>query len=599
MTRALFAIAVFAIAIAWGATAAAQYEPPPPPPVDPAAPVDPAPPAPPAAPAEQPAAPVEPPVAPVEPVPPVVVAPAPQPAPQPETTLVSAAESRAPAATSATAKSDPSEWDRWFGGKFMDTRITFVFTDDNTLAGPEDRSPQPGFFNVDDEQFYEGLDSEKRGRENETQLVLYKRMPSYFHRLDAEAALVLEASIGIDDTQIGDDGSYLKLNLYTQRDDFDGDNVSLTLFPVDSQRMLLGYTYDITWGGEGIFPNNPGLVPGARLRYDFNVGETHEGYAYAGVKTAQLLNQAIDETQTYYGALGGGGIGITKWLGFDLCGGYFQRGAFPPQSYTDTSEEGGETESEGIGGKTMDAFGGSTRIVLHHGMPIQDSVDFRLYKVTPDAGQIIGATQAYDGGVAWSLSGEYTLVAQSLIKFDEANSSEYVPSSAAAVNGKFRLARARFHADFVYRDLSYVVFDIPGVFPYHGFPKGADARPEWFFAVGADYFFETSRLTPGVIFAYKRPAVLSITDSEGLDHNSVYRSVEDMEILPPDQKSFDILSFKATLKWDVAQFLAFVGEVRYTLDKNKSKIGANNVRVFEEKNVTNQLGFALLAQAKW
>jgi hypothetical protein len=578
---------------AWGTVAAAQYEPPPPPP-----PVDPAvQPAPPSAPADPlPAAPAEPPVAPAapaEPAPPTV-------APAPAPTLTAAAEaSSVPAATSAAAKSEPSEWDRWFGGKFMDTRITFVFTDDNVLAGPEDRSPQPGFFNVDDEQFYEGLDSEKRGRENETQLVLYKRMPSYFHRLDAEAALVLEASIGIDDTQIGDDGSYLKLNLYTQRDDFDGDNVSLTLFPVDSQRMLLGYTYDITWGGEGIFPNNPGLVPGARLRYDFNVGETHEGYAYAGVKTAQLLNQAIDETQTYYGALGGFGVGITRFLSFDLCGGYFQRGAFPPQSYTDMSEEGGETVSEGIGGKTMDAFGGSTRIVLHHGMPIQDSVDFRLYKVTPDAGQIIAATQKYDDGVALSLSGEYTVVAQSLIKFDEANSSEYVPSSAAAVSGKIRFSRARFHADFVYRDLSYVVFDIPGVFPYHGFPSAADVRPEWFFAIGADYFFETPRLTPGLIFAYKRPAVYSITDTEGVDHNSVYRSVEDMEILPAGQKPFDILSVKATLKWDVAQFLAFVGEVRYTLDKNKSKIGDGNIRVFEEKNVTNQFGFALLAQAKW
>ncbi|MCK9460380.1 MAG: hypothetical protein M0R80_12145 [Proteobacteria bacterium] len=584
MRRALLASGAFALALAWSGIAAAQYEPPPPPPPPP---VDPAAPAPPEAmqPAEPPPAPAP------EPLPAPTPEPPPAPPPPPP--------APPPPPPPPPPKSEPSEWDRWFGGKFMDTRLTFVFTDDNTLAGPEDRSPQPGFFNVDDEQFYEGLDSEKRGRENETQLVLYKRMPSYFHRLDAEAALVLEMAIGIDDTQIGDDGSYLKLNLYTERDDFDGDNVSLTLFPVDSQRMLLGYTYDITWGGERIFPNNPGLVPGARLRYDFAVGGTHEGYVYAGVKTAQLLNQAIDERQTYYGALGGFGVGITKWLSFDGSGGYFQRGAFPPQSYTDTSEDGDAEDATGIGGKTMDAFGGSARIVLHHGLPIQDSVDFRLYKVTPDAAQIIGATQAYDGGFAFSLSGEYTLVAQSLIKFDDANSSEYVPSSAAAVSGKLRLARARFHADFVHRDLAYVVFDIPGVFPYHGFPGGADARPEWFFAVGADYFFETSRLTPGLIFAYKRPAVYSITDSEGVEHNSVYRSVEDMEILPSGQEPFDILSFKATLKWDVAQFLAFVGELRYTLDKNKSKIGEDNTREWEKKNVTNQLGFALLAQAKW
>ena len=149
----------------------------------------------------------------------------------------------------------------------------------------------------------------------------------------------------------------------------------------------------------------------------------------------------------------------------------------------------------------------------------------------------------------------------------------------------------------MYRDLSYVVFDIPGVFPYHGFPGGADTRPEWFFAVGADYFFETPRLTPGVIFAYKRPAVYSIVDADGVEHNSVYRSVEDMEILPPGEEPFDILSVKATLKWDVAQFLAFVGELRYTLDNNKSKIGTDNARMFDETNVVNQHGVATVAHA--
>jgi hypothetical protein len=506
----------------------------------------------------------------------------------------------APQTPSAQAAAGgPSEWDRWFGGKFMDTRVTFVFTDDNVLSGPRDRSPQAGFFNVNDEQFYEGLDSEKRGRENETQLVLYKRMPSYFHRLDAEAALVLQMEVGNEDTNIGDNGSYLKLNVYTQRDDFDGDNVSITFFPVDSQRMLLGYTYDITWGGERIFPNNSGTVPGARLRYDFNVGELHEGYAYAGVKTAQLLNQAIDEKQTYYGGLGGFGLNLTRWLGFDLSGGYFQRGAFPPQSYGgDTSEEG-DTVAGGIGGKTMDAFGGSGRVVLHHGMAIADSVDFRLYKVVPDLGQVIAAPQLYDAGVAWSLSGEYTFVDQSLIEFDSTNSSEYVPSMAAAINAKLRIAKARFHGDFIFRDLSYVVFDIPGVFPYHGFPNGATITPEWFFAVGADYFFETPHLTPGVIFAYKNPAAYKGVGESGEEGTLVYRSGEDVEALPSEQKPYDIMSVKATLKWDVAQFFAIVGELRYTLDKNKSKIGANNERVFEDSNVTNELGFALLAQAKW
>ena len=223
----------------------------------------------------------------------------------------------------------PSEAERWFGGDFMDTRVTFVFSDNNVLAGPKDSSPGVGA-DAPDNEFYENLQTEKTGYETETELVLYKRMPSYFHRLDAEAALVLELQSWVDDqwqneVRIGDNGSYLKLNFYTKRDDFDGDNISLTMFPMDSQRFLLGYTYDITWGGEKIFPNNSGQVPGARLKYDFNVKEDHQGYIFAGFKTANLYNGDISERQTYYGVLAGFGVGITRFLNWEMNGGYFQR----------------------------------------------------------------------------------------------------------------------------------------------------------------------------------------------------------------------------------------------------------------------------------
>ncbi len=150
----------------------------------------------------------------------------------------------------------------------------------------------------------------------------------------------------------------------------------------------------------------------------------------------------------------------------------------------------------------------------------------------------------------------------------------------------------------MYRDLSYVVFDIPGVFPYHGFAKDADVSPEWFISAGLDYYFETPHLTPGLIFGYKRPATYSVKDADNVVHNYVYRDDEDMEILPAGQDAFDIMTLKGTIKWDVAPFFSVVGELRYTLDKNMSKKKGDD-RIFHDGNVTNQLGFALLAQAKW
>ena len=32
-----------------------------------------------------------------------------------------------------------------YAGDFIDSRITFIFSDDNIFAGPEDFSPQPDF----------------------------------------------------------------------------------------------------------------------------------------------------------------------------------------------------------------------------------------------------------------------------------------------------------------------------------------------------------------------------------------------------------------------------------------------------------------------
>jgi len=487
----------------------------------------------------------------------------------------------------------PSEAERWFGGDFMDTRVTFVFSDNNVLAGPKDSSPGVGA-DAPDNEFYENLQTEKTGYETETELVLYKRMPSYFHRLDAEAALVLELQSWVDDqwqneVRIGDNGSYLKLNFYTKRDDFEGDNISLTMFPMDSQRFLLGYTYDITWGGEKIFPNNSGQVPGARLKYDFNVKEDHQGYVFAGFKTANLYNGDISERQTYYGVLAGFGVGITRFLNWEMNGGYFQRGSF---------DRGSELD-----GQSIDAFGGSTRLALHQGIPVKESVDFRLYKNTPEASTIITDTQEYDGGISWSLSGEFTTVAQTLLLFEDMDDSKMDPAKAAGVNGRFLWGNARFHADFIYRDLSYVLFNVPGFIPYVTTPRDADVVPEWFIALGVDYFFKIPRLTPGLVFAYKQPAMFSVDTDNGVV-NVVVRDENDRETMPIGENAYDIIAAKATLKWDVAPFFAVVGELRYTLDNNKTKYKRMEeetglVREFDEKHVTNRLGFSFLAQAKF
>ncbi|MCY1005477.1 hypothetical protein OV079_07805 [Nannocystis pusilla] len=269
-------------------------------------------------------------------------------------------------------------YNQWTAGNAMATRITFAISDDNLLAGAKDRSPSAGFKLAADRLFYDAIEQEKRGFETETQLVVYKRMPTFFKRMDAEAAFVTEIEQWHDGktfqnyTTLSDDGSYGKLNFYTKRNDYTGDNISLTMFPVDSQRFLLEYTYAVTWGGERMFPNNTGQTPGLRLRYDWNVGTGKDSYVFLGAKSARLLNEKINEPQTYYSALAGFGIGFTPWLAWEVNGGYYQSGAFPMFS-----------PNSRIGGKTVQTFGGSTRLTAHWGVPIGTSIDFRCSATAP------------------------------------------------------------------------------------------------------------------------------------------------------------------------------------------------------------------------
>ncbi len=498
----------------------------------------------------------------------------------------------------------PLGFNQWTSGNAMATRVTFAIADDNLLAGAEDRSPAAGFKLAADRLFYDAIEQRKRGFETETQLVVYKRVPTYFKRMDAEAAFVVELQHYTNEktykteTQIRDDGSYIKLNWYTKRSDYTGDQVSLTMFPFDSQRMLLGYTYNITWGGERTFPNNaPGgdsarsntMVPGMRLRYDFKVGTGKDGYVWAGAKTARLLNEQINEPQTYYGLLGGAGVSFTRWMTLEVNGGYFQRGAFPPQG----------SKFPGIGGKTAQAFGGSTRLTFRKGMPIGTSIDFQLFRYSPDATYLLTQNQIYDNRFAASGAFEFTGVGQTLLDWEKPDTTVIRPAMAGAFNGRLRIKKTRLFSTALFRNLDYVVLDIPGVAPYKAFPAGAEVKPEWFLVLGADYYLPRTRLTPGVVFAYKSPAAYK---SNGT--TLVFREYNDVETLPTGQNAFNILSSKLTLKWDVAPFFVIVSELRYTLDSNRTKFvksgeDSGRVRVFEDKNITNRLGFFLLAQARW
>jgi len=491
-----------------------------------------------------------------------------------------------------------------WAGDFMDTWITFSFSDDNLMAGAEDRSPRPGFHYTGNETFFDNYNAASTGYETLAHLVLYKRMKSYFRHLDLEAALVIQVENVTDEvtwdteTELRDDGSYIKLNYFFDAETMSGDQLALTLFPIDSDRFRLGYSYDISWGGNQTWPNNTNPVPGMRLRWDFGTGDASRigGYALGGIKAVRVLNEDINEVDTYYGALFGLGLDFNKSLLWEVNGGMFEKGVFPPQS----------VDSE-VGGETMESHGVSTRLTWRSGLPIGDSVDFRLYRRDLEAVRRATEEEVYDGGFSHLISSEVTYREQMMLDWDDPETTLYQPAIAGDVNLKMKLGHLRMHADMVYRQLAYILFDVPGLAPFYAFPDDATITDETFVAAGLDYNFPAAHLTLGLIGGYKHPATYQgptdIPDAAGDQSIIVVRDLGDLEILPPGEDASDIISVKPTVRLDLADGFHLLGEVIYTIDKNRTRYKDDEdgvaERVFEDDTVTNPIGFSLLMQARF
>ncbi|HEX8822008.1 MAG TPA: hypothetical protein VF794_18930, partial [Archangium sp.] len=217
-----------------------------------------------------------------------------------------------------------------WAGDFVDTRLSFVFADDNVFANAGETTPNSptARFGAGNQntQFYDNFNTRFSGFETLSNIVLYKRMPAFFEGLTTEAALTVlmleRPSGGID---LRDNSSYIRLN-YRPAGWGENEGLSLTGFPVSADRFRLGYAYRISWGGSGVFTTrsqNNG-VPGAKLQVTRD-----NWYAFVGGKSALVLNELILEQETLYGLLAGAGWDILPTFRLEASGGYFQKGIIP------------------------------------------------------------------------------------------------------------------------------------------------------------------------------------------------------------------------------------------------------------------------------
>lgn len=489
---------------------------------------------------------------------------------------------------------------------FIDTRITWTFGDDDILTSTGQRVPVSPLPRIADRQqyqlFFDALNSRFAGRENLTHLAMYARAPGFIDRLTTEAGLILRVDLGQLTTGSGnlnqafyDAGTFLRV-AYGLNPSRASDQVSLTFFPFDTDRFRLGYLWDLSWGGNDVFPRRVGPAPGLKLQLDIGGLQLWTGFKTAGIVVPlEVVTQSRDieivrVEETQYAALAGGAYRFNENVRFDVSGGYFQQGRF---------------DFPGVRGQQVYLVGGSARLVFSQGLSAGQSLDMRLYRNDPTTPFQAFTPETYTPGrVLWNVSLEGTAIGQNLADINFPGRTAIQTGFAGALQA--RLKAGYFGAGFtaLYRDVPFLLRNVPSFIPFQTLPTDATVDPEFFLAAQVDYAFVRQHLIPSLIVGMQLPASFSSSVREGSlesERTLVIRRAGNFSILPPGEGRVPIISARASMRWDLSTVLAGIFWVQYVLDQNATLLqvdssGTRQVRIFQ---AANQLGFGITAQARF
>lgn len=489
---------------------------------------------------------------------------------------------------------------------FIDTRITWTFGDDDILSDTGQRVPVSPLPRIGDrpqyQLFFDALNSRFAGRENLTHLAMYARAPGFIPRINTEAGLILRFDIGQLTTGSGnlnrvlyDAGTFIRV-AYNVNQGRPRDEFALTFFPFDTDRFRLGYLWDLSWGGNDVFPRRVGPAPGLKASLDIGALSLWAGFKTAGivvpleVVTSSRDIEVVRVEESQYGALGGVGYRVSEMLRFDLSGGFFQQGRF---------------DIQGVRGQQVYIFGGSARVVLSQGISSSQSLDMRLYRNDPTTPFVAFSPETYvPGRVLWAVSAEGSLLQQNLADVNVPGRTALQTGAAAALQARLKFGYFGTSFTALYRDVPFILQNVPSFIPFHTIPSEATVNSELFFALQADYHFARAHMTPSLIAGLQLPATFGTETQEGSlssRRTLVIRRAGNFSILPPGESSVPIISARASLRWDLSTVVAGIVWLQYVRDANATLLqvdatGSRQVRIFQSPD---QFGFGVTAQARF
>jgi hypothetical protein len=428
--------------------------------------------------------------------------------------------------------------------------LSFWFGDDDVLhansASPAaDIGDRPGFSALVDDRV-----ARNTGRENQSELVLSLARPGFWPHV--ETALELRARVdwdgllgrGSQAQPFEDASSFLRVSYLVR--EAPRWALSFTAYPIDADRVRLGYLRDLTWGGsdvgrdESVFPGLQGTAPAALVSFESPRVECWVGFKTARLREASPQGAPVEASN--YGGL----AGLSARAGFvrvevELAG--FEQGRFaaavaPPVRRLVVGSSARMTVGDGTNSPRAPG------LFLLNGLPL----DSRWETVRR----------------GWSISAEVSLLAQRLATGQGALA--LVPERAGAIVASTAWDGPWLAALAEYRDLMFVLRNAPGFIAGQTLPFGAHARPELSSAIELGYHFSALHLAPSVEFGARGPAAVVAADGRMLlvEGPHTYAPLANQRIQP-------VLAARAGLVIEASALLDSLSFIEYEFDDNLSQ----------------------------
>ncbi|HJN76904.1 MAG TPA: hypothetical protein QGF58_23460 [Myxococcota bacterium] len=479
-------------------------------------------------------------------------------------------------------------------GDFMDVAVTTALEDTNVRAGPEYFSPGPNFVMRGNQTFFENYEGRYTDDISQSHLVLYKRSDGFREGWWTEAAMVIQFTPYLDPdgsepgVDLSDDGSYVRIVRELGSEDH---TLSLTGYAVDAGRFRLGYSYDLSYGGREMLTPAVGAMPGARLQW-----QKGGHYAFLGAKTA--INQAVDETwdgnrnAAYNSFLAGGGLTFAERVRVEAGLGSFQQGQM-----TNTG-----SAADANYGAPIVALGTSAQVAFRTTTELDfiQSGELRLYRNSPDFMRDTYISHDTLDGVGVLVQVEGNRLVHNLLDADTVGNIVNESAIAADVQARVVVFKTTLYGDLVYKDLPYIVFNVPGLTSGTSIPSSLDTTPQLYWRFGLSHYFPDAHVTPAFGVGMMQPA--TYTDSE-TGKIYVQYTERDKEQVPDEyDQAYNILGSVLSVQYDISPSTIAVGELLYTLDNNLSRSVEQDgelVRTPEPQEVRSALGINLVLRAQF